>query len=77
MEARLTIVLAALAALAVSRRIEPQTGWSIRRFVKTARRSRTSQIQAGQHTTSASGQGPGGGGESGVVDDPDVDRCAR
>jgi hypothetical protein len=38
------------AALAASRRIESQTGWSIRRFVKTARRYRTIQIQAGQHT---------------------------
>ncbi len=33
-EAHLTIVFA---ALAVSRWIEPATGWSIRRFVKTAR----------------------------------------
>jgi transposase len=45
-EAHLTIVLA---ALAVSRWIEHQTGWSIRKFVKTARRYRTIQIQAGQH----------------------------
>ena len=44
-EAHLTIVLA---ALAVSRRIEQHTGWSIRRFVKTGRRYRTIQIQAGQ-----------------------------
>jgi hypothetical protein len=34
-EAHLTIVFA---ALAVSRWIEHQTGWSIRKFVKTARR---------------------------------------
>jgi hypothetical protein len=27
--------------------------WSIRRFVKTARRYRTIQIQAGQHTITA------------------------
>ena len=42
-EAHPTIVFA---ALAVSRWIEHQTGWSIRRFVKTARRYRTIQIQA-------------------------------
>jgi Transposase DDE domain len=45
-EAHLTIVFA---ALAVSRWIEHQTGWSIRKFVKTARRYRTIQIQVGQH----------------------------
>jgi hypothetical protein len=49
-EAHLTIVFA---ALAVSRWIEHQTGWSIRKFVKTARRYRTIQIQAGTHTISA------------------------
>ena len=43
-EAHLTIVFA---ALAVSRWIEAQTGWSIRKFVKTARRYRTIEIQAG------------------------------
>ena len=42
-EAHLTIVFA---ALAVSRWIEHRTGWSIRKFVKTARRYRTVQIQA-------------------------------
>jgi hypothetical protein len=41
------------AALAVSRWIEAQTGWSIRKFVKTARRYRTIKIQAGQHTITA------------------------
>ena len=46
-EAHLTIVFA---ALAVSRWIEHQTGWSIRKFVKTARRYRTIEIQAGPHT---------------------------
>ena len=46
-EAHLTIVFA---ALAVSRWIEQQTGWSIRKFVKTARRCRTIEIQAGEHT---------------------------
>jgi hypothetical protein len=49
-EAHLTIVFA---ALAVSRWIETATGWSIRRFVKTARRYRTIQIQAGDHTITA------------------------
>jgi hypothetical protein len=46
-EAHLTIVFA---ALAVSRWIEDQTGWSIRKFVRTARRYRTIEIQAGNHT---------------------------
>jgi Transposase DDE domain len=49
-EAHLTIVLA---ALAVSRWIEARTGWSIRKFVKTARRYRTVQIQAGDHVVTA------------------------
>jgi hypothetical protein len=49
-EAHLTIVFA---ALAVSRWIEHQIGWSIRKFVKTARRYRTVQIQAGPHTITA------------------------
>jgi hypothetical protein len=49
-EAHLTIVFA---ALAVSRWIEHQTGWSIRKFVRTARRYRTIQIQAGPRTITA------------------------
>ena len=49
-EAHLSIVFA---ALAVSRWIEHQTGWSIRKFVKTARRYRTIQIQAGEQTITA------------------------
>jgi len=49
-EAHLTIVLA---ALAVSRWIEARTGWSIRKFVRTARRYRTIQIQAGDHIITA------------------------
>ncbi|HLH83795.1 MAG TPA: IS1634 family transposase [Trebonia sp.] len=49
-EAHLTIVFA---ALAVSRWIEHQTGWSIRKFVKTARRYRTIQIQAGPQAVTA------------------------
>jgi hypothetical protein len=49
-EAHLTIVFA---ALAVTRWIEARTGWSIRKFVRTARRYRTIQIQAGQHVITA------------------------
>ena len=49
-EAHLTIVLA---ALAVSRWIENQTGWSIRKFVKTTRRYRTIQVKAGDHVITA------------------------
>ena len=49
-EAHLTIVFA---ALAVSRWIEAQTGWSIRKFVKIARRYRTIQIRAGRQTITA------------------------
>ena len=49
-EAHLTIVLA---ALAVSRWIEAATGWSIRKFVKTTRRYRTIEIQAGDQVITA------------------------
>jgi hypothetical protein len=49
-EAHLTVVFA---ALAVSRWIEAQTGWSIRKFVRTARRCRSIEIQAGDHTITA------------------------
>jgi hypothetical protein len=49
-EAHLTIVFA---ALAVTRFIEGRTGWSIRKFVRTARRYRTVQILAGQHILTA------------------------
>jgi len=49
-EAHLTIVFA---ALAVSRWIEARTGWSIRKFVRTARRYRTIEIQAGPRTITA------------------------
>ena len=55
-EAHLTIVFA---ALAVSRWIEHQTGWSIRKFVKTARRYRTIKIQAGDHVITAADPIPG------------------
>lgn len=37
------------ATLAVSKWIEDRTGWSIKRFVCTARRYRTIEIQAGNH----------------------------
>jgi hypothetical protein len=46
-DAHLTIVFA---ALAVSRWIEDRTGWSIKKFVRTARRYRTIEIQADGHT---------------------------
>ena len=41
------------AALAVSRWIEDQTGWSIKKFVRTARRCRTVEIQVGSHSITA------------------------
>ena len=41
------------AALAVSHWIETTTGWSIKKFVRTARRYRTITIQAGPHTITA------------------------
>jgi len=49
-QAHLTVVFA---ALAVGRLVEDRTGWSIRRFVRTARRYRTVQIRAGQHLLTA------------------------
>ena len=49
-EAHLTIVFA---ALAVTRFIENATGWSIKTFVRTARRYRTVQITVGAHTVTA------------------------
>ena len=49
-EAHLTIVLA---ALAVSHWLETQTGWSIKKFVRTLRRYRTITIQAGKQTITA------------------------
>ena len=49
-DAHLTVVFA---ALAVTRFIETRTGWSIKKFVRTARRYRTIQIRAGQHTITA------------------------
>ena len=41
------------AALAVSHWIEHQTGWSIKKFVRTARRYRTVKIQAGRQILTA------------------------
>ena len=41
------------AALAVSKWVEAETGWSIKKFVRTARRYRTIEIQAGEHTITA------------------------
>jgi hypothetical protein len=49
-EAHLSVVFA---AMAVSHRIETQTGWSIKKFVRAARRYRTVTIQAGSHTLTA------------------------
>ena len=49
-DAHLTVVFA---ALAVGRLIEDRTGWSIHRFVRTARRYRTVQIRAGQRLITA------------------------
>jgi len=49
-EAHLSIVVA---AMAVSHYIETQTGWSIKKFVRTARRYRTVKIQAGHQTLTA------------------------
>ena len=49
-EAHLSIVFA---AMAVAHWIEQITGWSIKRFVKTARRYRTFTIAAGEHTITA------------------------
>ena len=49
-EADLTVVFA---AMAISHWIEHQTGWSIEKFVRTARRYRTVQIKAGNQTLTA------------------------
>jgi hypothetical protein len=49
-QAHLSIVFA---ALAVTRFIEDRTGWSIKRFVQTARRYRTVRIRAGQQIVTA------------------------
>ncbi len=49
-EAHLNIVFA---AMAVTHWIEHQTGWSIKKFVRTARRYRTITIRAGKQTLTA------------------------
>ena len=49
-EAHLTVVFT---ALAVSRLVEERSGWSIRRFVQTARRYRTVHIHAGAQLLTA------------------------
>jgi len=49
-EAHLTVVFA---AMAVSRWIEDTTGWSIKKFVTTARRYRTTYIKVGNQTLPA------------------------
>ena len=49
-EAHLSIVVA---AMAVSHYIEHQTGWSIKKFVRTARRYRTVKIKAGRQILTA------------------------
>ena len=41
------------AALAVTRHVEAATGWSIKRFVRTARRYRTVHIKVGTQTLTA------------------------
>ncbi len=48
--AHLTIVFA---ALAVTRIVEARTGWSIKKFVTTAHRYRTIEIQAAGQTITA------------------------
>jgi hypothetical protein len=55
-EAHLSVVFA---ALAVSRWIQHETGWSIKRFVRAARRYREVTIQAGDHTLTAADPLPG------------------
>lgn len=49
-EAHLSVVFA---AMAVSHWIEHQTGWSLKKFVRTARRYRTVTIQAGNQSLTA------------------------
>lgn len=49
-EAHLNVVFA---ALAVSRWLENRTGWSVKKFVRTARRYRTITIRVDDHTLTA------------------------
>jgi hypothetical protein len=45
--------MVSFAALAISRWVEHETGWSIKKLVRTARRYRTITIQAGDHVITA------------------------
>lgn len=54
-DAHLSIVFA---ALAITRLIEARTAWSIKKFVRTARRYRTVQIRAGNQIITAADQLP-------------------
>ena len=47
------VAMIVFATLDVSKWIEDRTGWSIKRFVCTARRYRTIEIQAGNHIITA------------------------
>jgi hypothetical protein len=49
-DVHLTVVFA---ALAVTHRIEHQTGWSMKKLVRTARRYRTMHVRAGQQILTA------------------------
>ena len=49
-EAHLTVVFA---SLAVARRLEALTGWSLKKFITTARRYRTVTINTGNHELTA------------------------
>lgn len=55
-EAHLSVVFA---ALAVGRFVEARTGWTIKQFVRTARRYRTVNIRAGEHLLTAEDPLPG------------------
>jgi transposase len=54
-DAHLTIVFA---ALAVSLWIEDTTDWSIKKFIRSVRRYRTIEVQAGVHTVTAADPHP-------------------
>ena len=49
-DAHLAVVFA---ALAISHRIEAQTGWTIKKFVRSLRRYRTVKINTGSHILTA------------------------
>ena len=50
---RIPMLSIVFAALAVTRFVENATGWSIKRFVRTARGYRTVQIRVGAHSLTA------------------------